>query len=341
MAKRRRGYYLLGNATVPVAEAGFRRNLQMSGMRQITPIAQFDWKNEYAVSDLDGVLTPALLIYPEIVEANIRRTIELLEGRPQRWRPHVKTAKLASTMRALVGNGVDSFKCATTLELRVACEAGARDVLVAYPLVSANARRVRELAEQFPRVRVSVLVEDEIHVQQWTGSSLGIFVDINPGMDRTGIAQNNTGEILKIIAAISEAGLEFRGIHYYDGHLGALDFAERRRVAHAGYDQLIQIVSEIEGKGFEVEVITAGTPCFPCSLDYAGFASSAFRHRVSPGTIVYCDATSLAQLPPEYGYRPAAVVLTRVVSHPTPGIITCDAGHKSVSADAGVPTCVV
>ena len=52
----------------------------MSGMRQITPIAQFDWKNEYAVSDLDGVLTPALLIYPEIVKANIRRTIELLEA---------------------------------------------------------------------------------------------------------------------------------------------------------------------------------------------------------------------------------------------------------------------
>jgi D-serine deaminase-like pyridoxal phosphate-dependent protein len=30
-----------------------------------------------------------------------------------------------------------------------------------------------------------------------------------------------------------------------------------------------------------------------------------------------------------------------VVSHPHHGIITCDAGHKAVSADAGVPTCVV
>src|SRR5262249_15736101 len=38
---------------------------------------------------------------------------------------------------------------------------------------------------------------------------------------------------------------------------------------------------------------------------------------------------------------PAAVVMTRVVSHPAPGMITCDAGHKTVSADAGVPTCVV
>jgi D-serine deaminase-like pyridoxal phosphate-dependent protein len=61
---------------------------------------------------------------------------------------------------------------------------------------------------------------------------------------------------------------------------------------------------------------------------------------VSPGTVVYCDATSLSQLP-EYQYLPAAIVMTRVVSHPAPDIITCDAGHKTVSADAGIPTCTV
>jgi len=66
-----------------------------------------------------------------------------------------------------------------------------------------------------------------------------------------------------------------------------------------------------------------------------------FIHRVSPGTVVYCDASSLQQLPREYGYRAAALVLARVVSHPQAGIVTCDAGHKTVSADAGVPTCVV
>jgi D-serine deaminase-like pyridoxal phosphate-dependent protein len=49
----------------------------------------------------------------------------------------------------------------------------------------------------------------------------------------------------------------------------------------------------------------------------------------------------MAQLPAECGYAPAALVLTRVVSRPSEGIITCDAGHKTVSADAGVPTCVV
>ena len=40
-------------------------------------------------------------------------------------------------------------------------------------------------------------------------------------------------------------------------------------------------------------------------------------------------------------FFPAALVLTRVVSHPHNSRVTCDAGHKSLSADAVVPTCAV
>jgi D-serine deaminase-like pyridoxal phosphate-dependent protein len=79
----------------------------------------------------------------------------------------------------------------------------------------------------------------------------------------------------------------------------------------------------------------------PCSIAYPGFENASFLHRVSPGTVVYNDATSLTQFPAQYGYAPAALVTARVVSSPHHGIITCDAGHKAVSADAGVPTCVV
>jgi D-serine deaminase-like pyridoxal phosphate-dependent protein len=57
--------------------------------------------------------------------------------------------------------------------------------------------------------------------------------------------------------------------------------------------------------------------------------------------VVYSDATSLTQLPEEWGYLPAALIVSTVVSHPKPSYATCDAGHKAVSADAGVPTCMV
>jgi D-serine deaminase-like pyridoxal phosphate-dependent protein len=309
---------------------------------QKSMLNEFAWDPRYRVSALDDVLTPALLLYPEFVASNIERTLDLLGGDVDRWRVHIKTAKLGYTVRMLVERGIHNFKCATTLELLVACRSGAGDVLFAYPAVGANARRVSEIADQFPQVRISVLAESEEQVRQWRGSRVGIFLDVNPGMDRTGIEQSDSAKIVELARAIDHLGLEFRGLHYYDGHLGALEMRQRTAVAHASYDRLLKVVSELERSGMAVpEVITAGTPTFPCSLSYEGFRSGSFVHRVSPGVVVYCDATSLTQLPSEYGYRPAVLVLTRVVSQPRTGIITCDAGHKSVSADAGVPTCVV
>lgn len=305
-------------------------------------IGEYSWNEKYRLSGVDDVMTPALLLYPEVIACNVQSTIRLLAGNPDRWRAHIKTAKLAYTLRVLLEHGVRNFKCATTLELISACETGARDVLLAYPVMGANARRVREIAAQFPEVRISVLAENEQQIQQWAGSRIGIFIDINPGMNRTGIEQNRTSAVLQLIRGIDGAGIEFRGLHYYDGQFGHEDEPQRTRAAHSGYERLMELVTEIGRQGFQTpELITAGTPTFPCSLSYKPFAQAPFVHRVSPGTVVYCDATSLAQLPHEYGYAPAALVLTRVVSHPSDGIVTCDAGHKSVSADAGVPTCVV
>src|SRR6266853_3338187 len=305
-------------------------------------LSEFGWDPRYSVSGIEDVLTPALVMYPDIIAANIERTLELLAGDADRWRVHIKTAKLGHTMHMLVERGVRNFKCATTLELLVACRSGAADVLLAYPAMGANARRVCEVADQFPGVRISALAENEEQVRQWHGSRVGIFLDINPGMDRTGIEQTHCDMVVQLARAISGLGLQFRGLHYYDGHLGALEMSERIAVAHAGYERLLKVVNAIERNGMSVaEVITAGTPTLPCSLAFEGFRGGGFLHRVSPGTVVYCDATSLSQLPREYGYRPAVLVLTRVVSQPRAGIVTCDAGHKAVSADAGVPTCVV
>ena len=305
-------------------------------------ISDFPWDDSYRVLDLEQVMTPALVLYPEIIASNVGRTLDLLDGNADRWRAHIKTAKLAYTLRTLLDRGVRNFKCATTLELLTACENGARDILLAYPVMGANAQRVREIAAGFRQVRISVLAENEQHIRQWVGSAVGIFLDINPGMNRTGIEQGNHSRVVELIRAIGQAQLEFRGLPYYDGQLGHADEPQRTRAAHAGYDRLMELVAEAARNDLQIpELITAGTPTFPCSLSYESFRDAPFVHRVSPGTIVYCDATSMAQLPAEYGYAPAAVVLTRVVSHPSCGVVTCDAGHKSVSADAGVPTCVV
>ena len=292
----------------------------------------------YAVKNAAHIVTPALLIYPVIVEQNIRITLGMVGNDPERWRPHIKTAKLAAVIRLMLKHGIHNFKCATTLEFLTACQAGAEDVLVAFAMTGANAQRVLQIAREFPKTRISVLVEAPSQLAPWRDTNIGIFVDVNPGMNRTGLNPDRASEIVSLCR---QSGAALRGLHWYDGHISGGEPDERRASAHRGYDKLMEIVKAVEAAGCHVqEVITSGTPVAPYGYSYAGFQNPSFIHRISPGTVVYNDTTSLKQLA-GFGYQPAALVLTTVISHPLPEKITCDAGHKSVSADAGVPTCVV
>src|SRR5215510_2456879 len=101
----------------------------------------------FRVAESQRMLTPALLIDRDRVQHNLATTLRLLGGDANRWRPHVKTTKLGYFMRMLADEGIRHVKCATSLELSVACTTGARDVLVAYPLIGANAQRVRQIVE--------------------------------------------------------------------------------------------------------------------------------------------------------------------------------------------------
>ncbi len=289
-------------------------------------------------ADIEQIITPALLIYPAVVESNIRATLNLAGGDANRWRPHVKTAKIPAIIRMLVAAGVRNLKCSTTRELLVACQEGAADVLLAFSVSGANARRVMQIIENHPQTRVSVLIETAEQLDTWKGENVGIFLDINSGMNRTGMSQDRTDSIVSLAKL---AGRQFRGLHYYDGHMSGVPAAEREAKAHEGYQWLLGLADTVAGAGLRFEeIITSGTPAAPYALSFPGFRNGSFVHRISPGTVVYNDMTSLEQLP-GLGYAPAALVLSSVISHPTATTITCDAGHKSVSADAGVPTCSV
>ena len=296
---------------------------------------------DYRLGEETRLQTPALAIYADVVRSNIAVTIDWMGG-ADRWRPHLKTAKLAAVNRLLVDAGVTNAKCATTLELTTACTAGMTDVIVAYPAVGPRARRIADIASGHPHVRVSSLVERFDQARGWQGTPVGVFIDLDPGMHRTGLSDGAGEAVLRLATAIVELGVPLRGLHYYDGHIGSAAPADAEQVAHAGYGRLLALVERLDRAGIGIdEVVTAGTPALPYTLSFPGFFEAPFVHRASPGTIVYNDATSLAQLPASIGLRPAALVLSTVVSQPTAARITCDAGHKSVSADAGVPTCAV
>jgi D-serine deaminase-like pyridoxal phosphate-dependent protein len=296
--------------------------------------------SEYEVQDSQTLSTPSLLIYAYMIETNITAALRMMNGDPNRWRPHLKTAKIGYTMRRLVERGVNRAKCATTLELVVAIESGMEDVLVAFPLMGPNAARLREIAAAHPDRRISTLVENADQIDEWRASAVGVFVDLNPGMDRTGMAEDHFEEVLELINRIQKAGLRFCGLHHYDGQIKSTGPAAEAQ-AREGYSRLLELIAYLRRAGIEVkEVSTSGTPAMPYALNFAPFSEGEFVHRVSPGTIVYNDRNSLKELP-GHGFLPAALVLSTVVSRPRENRVTCDAGHKTVSADSGVPTCEV
>ena len=294
---------------------------------------------DYALpEELAGrLLTPALVIDSARVRWNIERVLERLGGDPGRWRPHVKTTKIPEVWRLLVEAGVRQFKCATTREadelLSTLEECGVRgDVLLAYPLRPPALERLGQVADAHPDSCVSVLCEDPEVVPE-IPSGVGVFVDLNPGMDRTGLPPGSIDQIREVVTA---AGPRLRGLHWYDGHRYEADQGLRRSRVHSGYADLVALMGAVDLPD-SLEVITAGTPAFLAAAERGPLQEvKGVTHRLSPGTVVFHDARS-AEQNPDLDLRPAAVVLARVVSHPGPARVTCDAGSKSVAAEAGDP----
>jgi D-serine deaminase-like pyridoxal phosphate-dependent protein len=290
------------------------------------------------------VLTPALVVHLDRVRSNLARVLQLLGGDAERWRPHVKTTKMREVFAEVARAGVRNFKCATTREaLELAATLGSErieraDVLVAYPLLGPALERLGEIAENNPHVRFSVLCEDR-DVLRSMPEGLDVFLDVNPGMNRTGIPLERREAILDLAR---EVGSRFRGLHYYEGHLHDPDRRARERAAFACYDALMELVGVLERAHCAPrELITSGTPGMLPALAYPAFRELASAiHRVSPGTVVFHDLRSEEETP-ELGLVPAATLLTRVVSHPQPDTATCDAGSKSLAAEAGDPAAYV
>ena len=300
-------------------------------------------------TSIDRIATPALLVYLDRVRANCAAVVERhCGGDANRWRPHVKTAKLAPVYSIVAESGVRNFKCATTLEARVLASSlralgveAESDILVAYPLVGPSLIELESLQREFADLAFSVVVESAESVAS-IPSSLGIFVDVNPGMNRTGmpLADAEAGAAANVARA---AGDRFRGVHAYDGHAANWSVgAERRAEVWKIYDRVRALVASLHADGVPCgEAITSGTPSFIDALAHPGLgamhAESGAMHRVSPGTVVLCDARTAEQLGDDVGLAPAALVLARCVSRPGTTMATLDAGCKAISADAGNP----
>src|SRR5438477_11914958 len=113
----------------------------------------------YQLTNEAEVASPALLLFNERIESNLRAMIAVAGG-PERLRPHVKTHKLGPLVRRQIELGITKFKAATIAEAEMCAMAGAPDVLLAMPVVGPNVGRICALAQKYPGTRLSVLADE-------------------------------------------------------------------------------------------------------------------------------------------------------------------------------------
>ena len=297
----------------------------------------FRLDERYRVEGAERIDSPALLVFPEIIKTNIARAVELCrtpEGNC--LRPHIKTVKCREIAELAIAQGVTRFKCSTVSEGELLAAAGATEVLLAYQLSRVKAERWGKLRTLYPATRFASIVDNVASARVLTevlaGPGVEVYIDLNVGMNRTGIAPAHAPTLLDELNVMPE--LTVRGLHAYDGHLHQPNEQERGGQAARIYQEVDALRQQLETHhDTSYELVVGGSPTFTY---YAGKPNTT----VGPGTFYLWDA-GYARDFPELPFEPAALLLMRIVSVVDATTLCFDLGSKAVSPDSPLPRVVI
>ncbi|WP_432710567.1 D-TA family PLP-dependent enzyme [Pedobacter sp.] len=285
--------------------------------------------NWYELDVVAHVSSPGLVFYEDRIRHNIDLLISMIDDK-SRLRPHVKTHKSVEVTKLLLEAGLQKFKCATIAEAEMLGSCEAPDVLLAYQPVGPNITRFIALQERFPKTSFSCLVDNPetatsmANLAREHKTTIRVYIDLNVGMNRTGIHPDKAFRLYEYITALE--GLTLLGFHAYDGHIHDSDYGIRQQkvteIIHVLHDLSRQIEQRYHQKP---TIIAGGTPSFPIYAVATDF-------ECSPGTFALWD-NGYQQAFQEQHFLPAAVLVSRVVSLPDEQLICTDLGHKAVSAE--------
>ncbi|GEO11144.1 D-TA family PLP-dependent enzyme [Segetibacter aerophilus] len=287
-------------------------------------------ENWYKIKNIDEIDSPALVIYKERVEENIRVLLSMIDD-PKRSRPHVKTHKSKEVSQMMLEAGIEKFKCATIAEAEMLAIVNAPDVLLAYQPYGPKLQRFISLANKYPATTFSCLVDNLVSATNIAeaaasnGIVIPIYIDINLGMNRTGITPDEDAIDLYDSCTCLK-GVQLKGLHGYDGHFRSPDFEQRTKESNEAFLQVEEMKKKLAEKGFaEPIIIAGGSPTFPIH---------AKRKDVecSPGTFIFWDKGYQTACP-EQPFVTAALVVSRVISLPDKNTLCLDLGHKSIASE--------
>jgi D-serine deaminase-like pyridoxal phosphate-dependent protein len=275
--------------------------------------------------------TPGLVIDESIVARNLARLAIYCNEHHIGLRPHTKTHKSIEMAKRQMSAGAVGLTTAKVGEAEGMIQASS-DVLMAYPAVDvARCERLAVLAKT-NTIRVAVDSQTALDVlaaaARQRGSCIGILVDLDVGMHRTGTQSPHAA--LELAQAVTRSpSLRLDGLFFYPGHVWE-PAAEQREPLGLVADRLEQALSLWSGCGLAAPIVSGGsTP--------TAYQSHLIPQvtEIRPGTYIYNDMNTVAA-----GFCTlddcAATLVCTVVSTAVPGKVVIDGGSKTFSSDRNV-----
>jgi D-serine deaminase-like pyridoxal phosphate-dependent protein len=272
--------------------------------------------------------TPAAVVDLDRLERNLDRAAAYAKQHGLALRPHAKTHKTAWIAAEQVRRGAAGITCATPREAEVMSSV-VDDILIAYPPVGhSRAARIAALPRDTRVIVALDSLEAIIEIErdaEAAGRSVGVYVEIDMGMHRVGVADATAA--LQLIKRVQRSrALYYEGIAFYPGHI--------REAVDSQDDNLARLNATIADT---LEVLRSNGAA-PTAVSGGSTPTLWHTHRLHgvtemrPGTYVYNDRTT-AEIGACEWDDCAFSVLATVVSTAVPGQAVIDAGSKALGRE--------
>ena len=288
--------------------------------------------------------TPSLVLDLDALEHNIKAMADFCAAGRIALRPHVKTHKSVRVAKMQIEAGANGICAATLREAWAMVGAGITDIHLTSPLLGEVA--MKELTALLAHAPMVSVVADSIKgvaglekAMYSAGLSLRVLVDVDLGaMYRTGVAR--VADAVALAQRIDTSPvLEYDGLQFYSGIVQHITPASERAAYHDRQLQgLKELIAELESTGLPPKIVTGGgTGTFALDADSRVLTENqAGSYAVMD--VEYAAVEVLTDDPAPF--RPALFVLSSVVSNNQKGMVTIDAGSKSVALDGPKPLVV-
>jgi D-serine deaminase-like pyridoxal phosphate-dependent protein len=286
----------------------------------------------FAEFSLATLPTPALVVDAAIVRNNVHRMAEYAAARRLLVRPHTKTHKTCLLARLQLECGAPGLTIAKLGEAETMSDV-ADDLLLAYPALDPwRARYVAELARRKTmRVAVDSLQAVEALAAEAVSvhTTIGILVDLDVGMHRTGVQSPQAA--LELAQAVDRAPyMRLDGLMCYPGHIWNRPQEQQPPLAKVAA-QMQETLDLWSHHGLHAQIVSGGsTPTAYQSHQVPQLTE------IRPGTYIYNDMNTVRG-----GFCTlddcAARIICTVVSNAVANQIVLDGGTKTLTSDQCIP----